>query len=62
MPVEFKTALDDMPELKKAFHSLTPGRQKGYLLYFSAPKQTITRESRLEKYIPKILEGKGLDD
>lgn len=62
MPVEFKTVLDDMPELKKAFLSLTPGRQRGYLLYFSSPKQAKTRESRLEKYIPKILEGKGLDD
>lgn len=62
MPVEFKTVLDDMPELEKAFLSLTPGRQRGYLLYFSSPKQAKTRESRLEKYIPKILEGKGLDD
>ena len=62
MPVEFKTVLDDMPELKKAFLLLTPGRQRGYLLYFSSPKQAKTRESRLEKYIPKILEGKGLDD
>ena len=59
---EFQTVLDDMPELKTAFESLTPGRQRGYLLYFSAPKQSKTRESRIEKYVDKILEGKGLDD
>jgi uncharacterized protein YdeI (YjbR/CyaY-like superfamily) len=51
-----------MPELKKAFHSLTPGRQRGYLLYFSAAKQAKTRESRIEKYIQPILDGKGLED
>ncbi|MBL0136702.1 MAG: YdeI/OmpD-associated family protein [Chitinophagaceae bacterium] len=62
MPVEFKTVLDDMPELKKAFKSLTPGRQRGYLLYFSAPKQAKTRESRIEKFLQQILDGKGLND
>ena len=62
MPEEFQTVLEDMSELKKAFYSLTPGRQKAYLLYFSSAKQTKTREARIEKYIPKILDGKGLDD
>ena len=62
MPEEFKQILDDMPELKTAFYSLTPGRQRGYLLFFSAPKQAKTRESRIEKYVPQILAGKGLED
>ena len=62
MPEEFQQLLDDMPELKTAFHALTPGRQRGYLLYFSAPKQAKTREARIEKYVPQILIGKGLDD
>jgi len=62
MPLEFKAVLDDMPELKKAFKSLTPGRQRGYLLYFSAPKQAKTRESRIEKFLQQILDGKGLND
>lgn len=59
---EFKTKLDKMPALKKAFHALTPGRQKGYLFYFSQAKQSQTREARVQKSIPKILNGKGLDD
>jgi uncharacterized protein YdeI (YjbR/CyaY-like superfamily) len=59
---EFKTRLDEMPELKKAFHALTPGRQRGYLLHFSVPKQSKTREARVEKSILEILDGKGLDD
>jgi uncharacterized protein YdeI (YjbR/CyaY-like superfamily) len=62
IPTEFQTVLDDMPELKKAFQTLTPGRQRGYLLYFAAPKQTKTRETRIEKCVQKILNGKGLDD
>ena len=62
MPEEFETVLKDSPELKHAFENLTPGRQRGYLLYFSAPKQSKTRETRIEKYFDKILEGKGLDD
>jgi uncharacterized protein YdeI (YjbR/CyaY-like superfamily) len=62
MPEEFKSALVEMPGLKKAFSALTPGRQRGYLLYFSSAKQAKTRESRVEKYIPHILDGKGLED
>lgn len=62
IPEEFKTALKDMPGLKKAFKALTPGRQRGYLLYFSAPKQAKTRVERIEKYLLKIVEGKGLND
>jgi len=61
-PEEFQAVLNDMPELKKAFQALTPGRQRGYLLYFSAPKQVKTRESRIEKYLQQILDGKGLND
>jgi uncharacterized protein YdeI (YjbR/CyaY-like superfamily) len=62
MPEEFQMVLDEMPELKIAFQALTPGRQRGYLLFFSAPKQVKTREARIEKSIQQILEGKGLDD
>lgn len=62
MPEEFKKFLDDMPELNTAFKALTPGRQRGYLLYFSAPKQSKTREARVEKCMQQILAGKGLDD
>ena len=62
MPDEFKMVLEDMPELKTAFEALTPGRQRGYLLHFSSPKQSKTRETRIEKSIPQILNGKGLDD
>jgi uncharacterized protein YdeI (YjbR/CyaY-like superfamily) len=62
MPQEFQTVLDNTPELQTAFNALTPGRQRGYLLYFSAAKQAKTREARIEKYFQKILDGKGLDD
>lgn len=62
MPEEFKTVLTQTPALKKAFSTLTPGRQRGYLLYFSSAKQAKTREARIEKCIPKILKGKGLED
>ena len=62
MAEEFRKTLDEMPALKTAFEALTPGRQRGYLLYFSAPKQSKTRESRIEKCIPPILKGKGLND
>jgi uncharacterized protein YdeI (YjbR/CyaY-like superfamily) len=62
IPEEFQTKLDEMPALKKAFQALTPGRQRAYLLYFSAPKQSKTRESRIEKYRREILKGKGLND
>ena len=62
MPDEFRQVLDEYVELKTAFEALTPGRQRGYLLHFSQPKQSKTRESRIEKCIPQILEGKGLND
>jgi uncharacterized protein YdeI (YjbR/CyaY-like superfamily) len=62
MPEEFRNVLNETPALKKAFSALTPGRQRGYLLYFSSAKQAKTRESRIEKYIPQILKGKGLED
>lgn len=62
IPEEFQHKLDRIPALKTSFHALTQGRQRGYLLYFSAPKQSKTREARIEKYMPKILNGKGLDD
>lgn len=62
MPQEFKLALKTNPKLKKAFESLTPGRQRGYLLYFSSAKQQATREARIRKYTPNILKGKGLED
>jgi uncharacterized protein YdeI (YjbR/CyaY-like superfamily) len=62
MPDEFKVKLDKTPALKSAFHALTPGRQKGYLLYFSSAKQAKTREARVEKCVPQILKGKGLED
>jgi len=61
-PEEFQKKLDKNSALKKAFKALTPGRQRGYLLYFAAPKQSQTRVSRIEKYIPQILKGKGLND
>lgn len=62
MPEEFQNKLDEVPALKNAFYSLTPGRQRAYLLYFSAPKQSKTRESRVEKYRQQILKGKGLHE
>jgi uncharacterized protein YdeI (YjbR/CyaY-like superfamily) len=62
MPDEFQHKLDEIPALRTAFEELTPGRQRAYLLYFSAPKQSKTREARVEKYLPQILDGKGLDD
>ncbi len=62
VPEAFQMVLEDMPELKTAFNALTPGRQKAYLFYFSAAKQLKTQEARIEKYIPKILDGKGLED
>jgi uncharacterized protein YdeI (YjbR/CyaY-like superfamily) len=62
MPEEFQKKLDETPALKKAFYELTPGRQRGYLLHFAAPKQSKTRESRIEKCAKKILKGKGLLD
>ncbi|PLR87235.1 YdeI/OmpD-associated family protein [Bacillus sp. V33-4] len=62
IPEEFQNKLDDIPALKTAFEALTPGRQRAYILYFSAPKQSKTRESRVEKCIQQILNGKGLND
>jgi uncharacterized protein YdeI (YjbR/CyaY-like superfamily) len=64
LEVEFKktTEFGEIPELKSAFEALTPGRQRGYILHFSAPKQAKTRVSRIEKSMPQIFNGKGLDD
>jgi uncharacterized protein YdeI (YjbR/CyaY-like superfamily) len=62
IPEEFQKKLDKRPALKKAFTALTPGRQRQYIFYFSQPKQSKTRESRVEKYIPQILDGRGLND
>jgi len=62
IPEEFQQKLDTIPALKAAFETLTPGRQRAYLLHFAEPKQSKTRESRVEKWIPQILNGKGLND
>ena len=62
IPPEFQSKLNAIPALKTAFEALTPGRQRGYLFHFSQPKQSKTRGARVEKYIPQILNGKGLDD
>jgi uncharacterized protein YdeI (YjbR/CyaY-like superfamily) len=62
VPEEFQKKLKQMPALKKAFNELTPGRQRAYLFYFSQPKQSATRESRIEKSLQQILYGKGLND
>lgn len=62
IPEEFQEKLEKNLHLKTAFTALTPGRQKAYLFYFSQPKQSKTRESRIEKSIPQILDGKGLND
>ncbi|MBN8651680.1 MAG: YdeI/OmpD-associated family protein [Cytophagales bacterium] len=62
MPDEFKAALKKSVALHKAFKLLTPGRQRGYLLYFASAKQAKTRAERIQKYTPAILKGKGLED
>lgn len=62
MPEEFQSKLRRTPALKDAFKALTPGRQRGYLLYFAGAKQSKTRETRIEKCVPQILAGKGLND
>src|SRR3989442_4626897 len=62
IPEEFQNKLDEIPTLKTAFDGLTPGRQRAYVFYFSAPKQSKTRESRVEKCMQQILNGKGLND
>ncbi len=59
IPEEFQTMLDEFPDLKTAFEALTPGRQRAYIYHFAAPKQSKTRESRILKYMPQILKGKG---
>ena len=62
IPEEFQKKLNKNTALKKAFNALTPGRQRGYIIYFSAPKQSKTRESRIKKSLPQILNGEGLND
>jgi uncharacterized protein YdeI (YjbR/CyaY-like superfamily) len=62
MPEELQNKMDEIPALRYAFDALTPGRQRGYILFFASAKQAKTRESRIEKYLPKILDGKGLND
>ena len=62
IPEELQNKLDEIPALKAAFEALMPGRQRGYILYFSGAKQSKTRESRVEKCMPQILNGKGLND
>ena len=62
IPEEFQNKFGKIPTLKTAFDALTPGRQRAYILYFSAPKQSKTREARVEKCVPQILKGKGLND
>jgi uncharacterized protein YdeI (YjbR/CyaY-like superfamily) len=62
IPKEFQSKLDAIPALKTAFKALTPGRQRAYLFYFSAPKQSKTRASRVESSMPRIMRGKGLND
>jgi uncharacterized protein YdeI (YjbR/CyaY-like superfamily) len=62
IPEELQNKLDAIPALKAAFAALTPGRQRGYILYFSGAKQSKTRESRVEKCMQQILNGKGLND
>ena len=62
IPTEFQQKLEEIPALKTAFYALTPGRQRAYLLHFAAPKQSKTREARIEKSMQAILDGKGLND
>lgn len=62
IPEEFQTKLNKVPALKAAFDALTPGRQRAYIYYFSQPKQSKTREARIEKSVQQVLKGKGLDD
>ncbi len=62
IPEEFQNKLDELPTLKAAFEALTPGRQRAYLFHFSQPKQSKTREARIEKYMQHILDGKGIED
>ncbi len=61
-PAELETKFNECPDFKTAFYALTPGRQRGYLYHFSQPKQSKTREARVEKYTQKIMDGKGMED
>jgi len=62
VPAEFQERLDDDPALAEAFHALTPGRQKAYLLHFAGAKQSATRVARVDKHVPRIMRGLGIDD
>ena len=62
LPQELQNRLDKDPAFKSAFNALTPGRQRAYIFHFAAPKQSKTRESRIDKYTPQILNGKGLNE
>lgn len=62
IPEEFEIKMNEIPALKSAFEALTPGRQRAYIMYFSDSKQSKTRESRIEKYMQRILDGKGIND
>jgi uncharacterized protein YdeI (YjbR/CyaY-like superfamily) len=62
IPEELLSKFNEMPALKSAFEALTPGRQRGYILYFSQPKQSKTRVARIEKYMEDIIRGKGIND
>jgi uncharacterized protein YdeI (YjbR/CyaY-like superfamily) len=62
IPEEFQRKLDEIAALKTAFNALTPGRQRAYMLHFTQPKQAKTREARVEKWMPQIMSGKGLND
>jgi uncharacterized protein YdeI (YjbR/CyaY-like superfamily) len=62
IPAELQNKLDEIPALKTAFDALTPGRQRGYILYFAAAKQSKTRKARVERYLQQILNGRGLND
>ena len=62
IPEEFEQRLAELPALRAAFEALTPGRQRGYLLYFASAKQAKTREARIDKHVDRILDGFGLED
>ncbi len=62
IPEELSNKFVELPDLKTAFEALTPGRQRAYIFYFSQPKQSKTRDARIEKYLPHIMDGKGLKD
>ena len=62
IPDELRKKFDEYPDFKTAFYALTQGRQRGYILHFSQPKQAQTKTARIEKYMPRIFEGKGIND